>query len=86
MGATLYGVSLGRIYNSARAVGYGRWALERALEYSKVRETFGRPIADYQGVTFPLAESGAELHAAHLMGLNAATLLDKGLSAVKNSR
>lgn len=81
--AALYGVSLGRIYNSARAVGYGRWALERAIEYSKVRETFGRPIADYQGVTFPLAESAAELHAAHLMGLNAAALLDKGQPAVK---
>ncbi len=81
--AALYGVSLGRIYNSARAVGYGRWALERAIEYSKVRETFGRPIADYQGVTFPLAESAAELHAAHLMGLNAATLLDRGHPAIK---
>ena len=29
-GAALYGVSLGRIYNSARSVGYGRWALEAA--------------------------------------------------------
>ncbi len=81
--AALYGVSLGRIYNSARAVGYGRWALERALEYSRVRQAFGHPIADYQGVTFPLAESAAELHAAHLMGLNAAALLDKGQPAVK---
>jgi alkylation response protein AidB-like acyl-CoA dehydrogenase len=81
--AALYGVSLGRIYNSARAVGYGRWALEQAIEYSKVRQAFGRPIADYQGVTFPLAESAAELHAAHLMGLNAASLLDQGHPAVK---
>ena len=81
--AALYGVSLGRIYNSARAVGYGRWSLERALEYSRVRQAFGHTIADYQGVTFPLAESAAELHAAHLMGLNAAALLDKGQPAVK---
>jgi acyl-CoA dehydrogenase len=81
--AALYGVSLGRIYNSARAVGYGRWALERALEYSKLREAFGKPIAEYQGVTFPLAESAMELHGAHLMGLNAAMLLDRGDAAVK---
>ncbi|HUA33088.1 MAG TPA: acyl-CoA dehydrogenase family protein [Candidatus Binataceae bacterium] len=81
--AALYGVSLGRIYNSARAVGYGRWALERALDYSKVRNAFGKPIAEYQGVTFPLAETAMELHAAHLMGLNAATLLDRGEQAVK---
>ena len=81
--AALYGVSLGRIYNSARAVGYGRWALERALDYANTREAFGAPIANYQGVTFPLAESATELHAAHLMGLNAATLLDRGEAAIK---
>ena len=81
--AALYGVSLGRIYNSARAVGYGRWSIELALEYAKTRKAFGKPIAEYQGVTFPLAESACELHAAHLMGLNAATLLDSGHRAVK---
>ena len=79
----LYGVSIGRVYNSARAVGYGRWALEKALEYSKTREAFGKPIAEYQGVGFPLAESAMELHAAHLMGLNAAGLLDQGELAIK---
>ena len=81
--AALYGVSLGRIYNSARSVGTGRWALEQALEYANTREAFGGPIANYQGVSFPLAESAAELHAAHLMGINAATLLDQGSPAVK---
>ena len=81
--AALYGVSLGRIYNSARAVGYGRWSLELALDYAKTREAFGTAIADYQGVSFPLAESATELHAAHLMGINAAKLLDQGKPAVK---
>ena len=81
--AALYGVSLGRIYNSARAVGYGRWSLELALDYAKTREAFGSAIADYQGVSFPLAESATELHAAHLMGINAAKLLDQGKPAVK---
>ena len=81
--AALYGVSLGRIYNSARAVGYGRWALEKALDYAQQRKAFGKAIAEYQGVTFPLAESATELHGAHLMGLNVATLLDQGAPAVK---
>ncbi len=81
--AALYGVSLGRIYNSARAVGYGRWALELALEYASTREAFGSAIAGYQGVTFPLAESATELHAAHLLGINAAMLLDGGSPAIK---
>lgn len=79
----LYGVSLGRIYNSARAVGYGRWALEQALDYANTREAFGATIANYQGVSFPLAECATELHAAHLLGLNAAGLLDQGQRAVK---
>jgi acyl-CoA dehydrogenase len=81
--AALYGVSLGRVYNSARAVGSGRWALEQAIDYAKVRKTFDRPIADYQGVMFPLAESATELHAARLMGLNSAALLDQGQPAIK---
>ena len=68
--AALYGVSLGRIYNSARSVGYGRWALEMAIDYSSTREAFGSADCDYQGVSFPIAESATELHAAHLMGLN----------------
>src|SRR5690606_34881337 len=50
----LLGVSLGRVYNTARAVGQGRWALEKALDYAKQREAFGNKIADYQGVSFPL--------------------------------
>jgi alkylation response protein AidB-like acyl-CoA dehydrogenase len=79
----LHGVSIGRIYNAARAVGYGRWALEIALEHAKTRETFGKPIAEHQGVSFPLAESAMELHGAHLMGLNAAQLLDQGGLAIK---
>lgn len=81
--AAKYGVSIGRIYNSARSVGTGRWAIEQALEYAGTRESFGKKIADYQGVAFPLAESATELHAAHLMGINAATLMDQGSLAVK---
>jgi alkylation response protein AidB-like acyl-CoA dehydrogenase len=75
----IFEVSIGRIYNSARAVGYGRWALEHA----KTRGAFGKLISQYQGVSFPLAESATELHAAHLMGLNTAGLLDQGAPAVK---
>jgi acyl-CoA dehydrogenase len=79
----LYGVSLGRVYNSARAVGQGRWALEKALDYAKQREAFGQSISNYQGVAFPLADCATELHAAHLLGLNAAMLLDQGSPAIK---
>jgi len=79
----LLGVSLGRVYNAARAVGLARWAIERAVSYAGQRVAFGAPIADHQGVSFPLAESAMQVHAAHLMGLNAAILLDRGERAIK---
>lgn len=79
----MLGVNLGRIYNAARAVGVSRWALEMAFDYIKVRHAFGHPISEYQGVTFPLAESAMQIHAAHVMSLNVAQLLDRGLPARK---
>ncbi len=79
----MLGVSLGRVYNSARAVGLARWGLDTAFDYIAQREAFGKAIAEYQGVTFPLAESATEIHAAHLMALNTCMLLDKGKPAVK---
>jgi acyl-CoA dehydrogenase len=77
------GVSSGRLYNAARAVGLARWALERGVDYAERRESFGKPISAHQGVAFPLAESAMEIHAAHLMGLNCALLLDQGRPALK---
>lgn len=79
----LLGVSLGRVYNAARAVGLARWAIEKAVAYAGQRVAFGAPIAEHQGVSFPLAESAMQVHAAHLMGLNAALLLDRGERAIK---
>jgi len=79
----MLGVNLGRIYNSARAIALGRWGIQTALEYAKLRKTFGRPIAEYQAVTFPLAESAMQIHAAHLMALNVCQLLDAGHPARK---
>jgi alkylation response protein AidB-like acyl-CoA dehydrogenase len=79
----MLGVGLGRMYNAARAVGYSRWALNEAFEYIKVRETFGKKLSTYQGVTFPLAECAMQVHASHLMSINVAQLLDRGQPAGK---
>lgn len=81
--AAMLGVALGRVFNIARAVGTARWALELALEHAKVRETFGRKLAERQGIMFPLAESAMQIHAAHLMALNVVQLLDSGHRAHK---
>lgn len=79
----MLGVGLGRLYNAARGVGMGRWALELGVGYAKIRQAFDRPIAEHQGVSFPLAEAAMQLHAAHLVSKNAARLLDLGHLAKK---
>ena len=78
----VYGVSLGRIDNSARSVGLGRWALEQAIAYSQQREAFGKTISNYQAVSHPLADAATELHAAHLPGSTPDTA-DRGERAIK---
>jgi acyl-CoA dehydrogenase len=78
----LKGVGIGRTYNSARSVGLARWALEKATEYAKIRVTFGQPIANYQGVSFALAESAMDVHAAWLMALDLGERLDRGERAI----
>jgi len=73
------GIGLGKLYNAAKAVSWGHWALAKAQEHVRDRRTFGRPLAEHQGVMFPLAESAAELMAARLMALHCADLYDRGL-------
>jgi acyl-CoA dehydrogenase len=79
----MLGVGLGRLYNAAWGVGAGRWAVEQALAHAQERKTFGKPIADYQSVLFPLAESMTDLHAARLAAQNVALMLDAGDRAQK---
>ena len=66
----------------AAAVGIARRALLEALSRAKARKQFGKPIAEFQGVQFPLAESGVELDAARLLVHRAAALLDGGTPRV----
>lgn len=74
----LDGLNAERILVAAEALGMGRVALRRAVQYAKDREVFGRPIGQNQGVAFPLAEARARLDAAELMIRKAAWLLDNG--------
>jgi alkylation response protein AidB-like acyl-CoA dehydrogenase len=68
----------GRIGIAAMAVGLGRAALDAASRYALEREQFGKPIADFQGIGFKIAEMSTELEAARLMYLKAAALRDAG--------
>jgi acyl-CoA dehydrogenase len=67
-----------RILIGAEAIGIGRAALRRAVQYAKDRIVFGRPIGQNQAIQHPLAESWMELEAANLMVLQAARLYDAG--------
>lgn len=77
----LSGTTVGRLYNAGRSVGLGRWALEQALDFAGSRQAFDATLLDFQGVSFPLATCAVEIHGAHLMGVNAARLIDAGRSA-----
>lgn len=72
------GISTGRLYNSARAIGLAKWAVAKAFAYAEERTTFGAPLVENQAISFPLADSAMEIHAAHLMGLDTARSLDEG--------
>ncbi|MBK7963394.1 MAG: acyl-CoA dehydrogenase [Bdellovibrionales bacterium] len=68
----------GRIGIGAQMVGIAQGAYEAALGYIKSREQFGKPIAQFQGVQFQLAEMRTDLEAARLLVYNAARLKDAG--------
>jgi len=68
----------GRIGIGAQMTGLAEGALGHALAYARQRKQFGKPIAEFQGVQFELAEMAVEVEAARLMVYNAARLKDAG--------
>jgi butyryl-CoA dehydrogenase len=69
----------GRIGIGALGVGCGQGALDRALVYARQRETFGKTIAEHQGVGFKLADMATQVEAARHLVYHAAMLKDAGL-------
>jgi acyl-CoA dehydrogenase len=67
----------------AAAVGFAQRALEEAIRYSQARRQFGRPISEFQGIEFKLAEMATELEAAKLLVYQAAWAHDSGGVEVK---
>jgi acyl-CoA dehydrogenase len=75
----LHGLNPERVLVAAEAVGIGRAAIARAARYARERIVFNRPIGMNQAIAHPLAKCWAQLEAANLMVMKAATLFDKGL-------
>ncbi|HEV7534794.1 MAG TPA: acyl-CoA dehydrogenase family protein, partial [Acidimicrobiia bacterium] len=74
----LDGLNPERMLVASEALGLGRVALRRAVDYGNERVVFGRPIGMNQGLQFPLADSLARLDAAELMLRKATWLYDQG--------
>ncbi|PYF75925.1 acyl-CoA dehydrogenase [Pedobacter nutrimenti] len=70
----------GRIGIAAQALGIATGAYELALEYSKQRKAFGKPISDHQAIAFKLADMATQIEAARLLVYKAAWLKDQGQS------
>lgn len=67
-----------RLFIAARSCGTAERVIDLATTWAQERIAYGRPIADYQGVQFPLADSLTELAAARLLTYHAAAEFDSG--------
>ncbi|MEN8185588.1 MAG: acyl-CoA dehydrogenase family protein [Bacteroidota bacterium] len=68
----------GRISIGALSLGISKGAYEAALQYSKEREQFGKPISHFQGISFKLADMATEIEASELLLHKAAFQKNKG--------
>lgn len=71
----------GRLGMAAQAVGIAQACLEEATKYAKERRQFGRPIADFQAISFMIADMATEVEAARQLVYHAAALKDAGKDA-----
>jgi len=72
------GLNPERIMGAASAVGMGRFAINKAVDYVKTRKVWSTPIGAHQGLSHPLAQNHIEIELAKLMMQKAATLYDCG--------
>ena len=72
------GVEVGRVNVAARACGVSMRAFELGIAYAQQRETFGKKIAEHQGILFRLADMATKVEASHQMMVKAARIKDAG--------
>lgn len=83
MKAALTGINTGRVAMSAISAGLAQWALHQAIEYAKIRKTFGKAIAEHQMIQAMLAEMAMDIYAAKNMLRHCAWKIEQGERAVK---
>lgn len=82
---TMDTLDAGRIGIAAQAVGIARAALEDAVAYVQLRQQFGRPIAQFEGVQFLLADMATKVQAARSLMLRAAWMREQGIPCARES-
>ncbi|MBM96430.1 MAG: acyl-CoA dehydrogenase [Oceanospirillaceae bacterium] len=75
----------GRIGIGSLALGVGLAAMEYAIAYTKERQQFGQPLANFQGLQWMIADRSTELEAARLLLMSAADLKERGLPFAKQA-
>jgi alkylation response protein AidB-like acyl-CoA dehydrogenase len=73
----------GRISIAALSLGIAKGAMEAAVQYAKERHQFDQPIANFQGISFKLADMATEIAAAELLTFQAADLKNKHLPVTR---
>ena len=71
----------GRVKHGSRALGVADRALEMAVKYAHQRSTFGRPLADRQGIQWQLADIWMDLDKATMLVRRAAAMIEEGQEA-----
>ena len=75
----------GRISIASLSVGIAKGAFEAAVKYSKEREQFGKPISEFQAISFKLADMATQIEAAELLTYRAADLKNRHKKVTKES-
>jgi alkylation response protein AidB-like acyl-CoA dehydrogenase len=78
-------LNAGRAYIGAQCLGMAEWCLDQAVDHAASRTAFGRPLGKLQGVSFPLAESKAQIEAMRWLTYHLAWQVDQGEQPVLDS-
>ena len=76
----LDGMNAERLLIAAECIGDAKWFLQKAADYARERQVFGRPIGQNQGIQFPLAKAYAQMRAAELMVREGCAKFEAGLT------
>ena len=79
------GFDYNRVAIALACLGTAQVSLEETIAYVRERTTFGRPLARYEGVTFPIAEAATQLEAARVFSYRALWLADRGRPHTKEA-